>query len=76
VETIGIQKPGALSHHSSVVLGDKMYLYGGSGPRNKQQEVEPPSLWGLDLKTFRWEVLNPRGELPSIRDDHSATIYD
>lgn len=76
VETIGIQKPGALSHHSSVVLGDKMYLYGGSGPRNKQSEVEPPSLWVLDLKTFKWDVLIPRGDVPTIRDDHSAVIYE
>ena len=53
-----------------------MYLYGGSGPRNKQSEVEPPSLWALDMKNYRWEVISSRGEVPSSRDDHSAVIYD
>jgi N-acetylneuraminic acid mutarotase len=76
VETLGVQKPGALSHHSSVVVGDRMYLYGGSGPRSKQSEQEPPALWALDLKTFRWEVVNGRGEMPAGRDDHSAVVHE
>ena len=29
-ETKGEHCPGALSHHTSVVYNDKMYLYGGS----------------------------------------------
>jgi hypothetical protein len=29
IETTG-KSPGALSYHSSVVIGDTMYLYGGS----------------------------------------------
>jgi hypothetical protein len=40
VDTIGMQKPGALSHHTSVVFGDKMYLYGGSGPRSKHMRSD------------------------------------
>lgn len=53
-----------------------MYLYGGSGPRSKQSDVEPPSLWSLDLKTFKWDVINGRGEMPLTRDDHSAVVHD
>lgn len=34
VDTVGgPQKPGPLAHHTSVVTGDKMFLFGGSGPR-------------------------------------------
>lgn len=34
VETVGGPlKPGPISHHTSVVSGDKMYLFGGSGPK-------------------------------------------
>ncbi len=56
-----------------------MYLYGGSGPKTKSMqysETEPPSLWSIDLKTFRWEAHVPRGEVPPTRDDHSAVVYD
>lgn len=77
IETQGAQKPGPLSHHSSVVVGDKMYLYGGSGPRSKaQMELDMPTLWSLDLKSYRWEALIARGEVPLGRDDHTAVVYD
>jgi len=34
VDTLGAPlKPGPLAHHTSVVYGDKMYMFGGSGPR-------------------------------------------
>ncbi len=35
IETNGPAKPGPLTHHSSVVFGDKMYMFGGSGPRTQ-----------------------------------------
>jgi hypothetical protein len=30
IDTTGRENPGALSHHTAVVFGDKMYLFGGS----------------------------------------------
>ena len=30
LETQGPHKPGPIAHHSSVMYGDKMYLFGGS----------------------------------------------
>lgn len=60
VDTLGLAKPGALSHHTSVVHGDKMYLFGGSGPRTQamiMSGLQTPALWSLDLKNFRWEAM-------------------
>jgi hypothetical protein len=71
VETVGAQKPGGLAHHTAVVCGDKMYLFGGSGPRSNS---EVP-LWQLDLGKMRWDPVSPRSEQnPLTRDDHSAVV--
>lgn len=35
IETNGPSKPGPLAHHSSVVYEDKMYMFGGSGPKTQ-----------------------------------------
>ena len=57
-----------------------MYLFGGSGPKTQamlmSSESEAISFWALDLKTFKWEAINVRGESPSSLDDHTALIYD
>lgn len=51
-----------------------MYLYGGSGP-NTLSDTPAPSLWTLDLKTYKWEIVVPKGAVqPPIRDDHTAVI--
>jgi hypothetical protein len=50
MDTVG-PNPGAISHHSSIVFGDKMYLFGGS----KSTGLENKNFYGLDLKSFRWE---------------------
>ena len=71
---MGKERPGALSHHTSVVLHDKMYLFGGSGPRTPNADSH--ALWALDLKTLRWEAVSPRGDLPQTRDEHTAVIYE
>jgi Rab9 effector protein with kelch motifs len=77
VEPQGKERPGPLSHHTSVLYGDRMYLFGGSGPRSKAlTDVAPPALWSLDLKTLRWEVVSSRGEVPITRDDHTAVLYE
>jgi hypothetical protein len=36
IETSGREIPGALSHHTSVVFGEKMYLFGGSKENGKE----------------------------------------
>lgn len=65
-----MQKPGSIAHHTAVVAGDKMYLFGGSGPRSS--ELSTP-LWALDLTKLRWEPIVARSEVnPLTRDDHSA----
>lgn len=77
IEPQGKERPGPLSHHTSVVVNDKMYLFGGSGPRSKGQgDASPHPLWSLDMKSLRWEQVVSRGELPQTRDDHSAVLYD
>ena len=85
VDTLGAPlKPGPLAHHTSVVYGEKMYLFGGSGPRVAGQTLPDgtvPSTWALDLRTMRWEAIIPRGnsspeDQPQTRDDHIAVNYN
>jgi hypothetical protein len=49
VELKGRIKLGPIAHHSSVVYGDKMYLFGGSN-----LETENKRFLQLDLRTFEW----------------------
>ena len=30
----------------------------------------------LDLKSFKWDLVNARGDLPPSRDDHTAVFYE
>lgn len=66
--------PGHLAHHSSVVFGDKMYLYGGSN-----LEQENMKFLSLDLNSYRWENIkirsnNYKDNLFAPRDEHTAVI--
>lgn len=54
IETSESKAPGSISHHSSVVVGDKMFLYGGSN----ENGVENKHLFSLDLKSYKWEIIN------------------
>ena len=60
-----------MAHHTSVVFGDKMYLFGGSN-----LEVENTKFYSLDLNTFKWDLIKSRGELPITRDEHTANLND
>lgn len=71
IPTKGDEKPGCLAHHSSVVFGDKMFLFGGSN-----LETENRKFFSLDLGQFKWEVVKSRGDLPLTRDEHSAVVND
>ena len=83
VDTVGGPlKPGPLAHHTSVVAGDKMYLFGGSGPRVSGQSLPDgtvPVTWSFDLRTMKWEPIIPTGppeDQPLTRDDHTAVNFN
>ena len=71
IQTKGDDKPGCLAHHTSVVFGDKMYLFGGSN-----LESENRKFFSLDLNHFRWDVVKSRGDLPITRDEHTCAVYE
>ncbi|KAJ5069060.1 hypothetical protein M0811_11960 [Anaeramoeba ignava] len=54
--------------HSSAILDNKMYIFGGY--EINYEEFGPPLLneiWELDLKEKKWIEINAQGELPSSR---------
>jgi hypothetical protein len=67
VSTTGA-KPGPLSHHQAVLLGDDMYIFGGM---NADGDCSS-ELYSLNLTSFEWKVVQAEGDnLPEGRDDHS-----
>lgn len=48
-----------------------MFLFGGS-----TSTKENKNFYSLDLKTWKWEVLKPRGEDPLTRDEHTSNLYE
>lgn len=67
LETTGA-KPGFLSHHRSVLIGEEMYIFGGM----KSDIENNCDLFSLNMKTLQWKVIQPEGdEKPEGRDDHS-----
>ena len=46
-------KPGPISHHTTTVFNDRIYLFGGS----KSNGAENPNFYSLDLRSFRWEII-------------------
>jgi hypothetical protein len=54
VETTGKDIPGPLSHHTSAVYGDKMFLFGGSSSNGEENK----HMYALDLKFQKWEIIN------------------
>ena len=82
IDTSG-PNPGAISHHTSVVFNERMYLFGGS----KANGDENTKFFSLDIKSFRWEIIQSvsyynvvtnlqRGQVPETRDEHTAIIYE
>ncbi len=53
VKTSGTKVPGAISHHSGVVHGDKLYVFGGSKDSGDSNDV----MYTLDLVRYRWDVI-------------------
>jgi N-acetylneuraminic acid mutarotase len=65
-------RPGQVAHHTSIVFGDKMFLFGGSN-----LETENKKFFSLDLNQFKWEIVKVRGDgVPDSRDEHSACFYE
>lgn len=71
IPTKGDEKPGPLAHHTSVIYGDKMFLFGGSN-----LEAENRKFFSLDMNHFRWDLVKSRGDLPLTRDEHTSVIYE
>jgi hypothetical protein len=66
-------KPGALSHHRGLVIGDDMYVFGGMLSNGENNQV----LYCLNLKSFEWRVLHLESDnaCPG-RDDHSMAVSE
>ena len=56
------QSPGPITNHTSVVIGDMMYLYG---------ETEG-KLYSLNLATFEWKIVKTSGDDPGSLSEHTA----
>ena len=65
------QGPGAVGHHTSVVYGPDMYLFGGSNSR-----TENKGFYKLNCLTNTWELIQKvkSGSELSSRDGHSACM--
>lgn len=49
-------KPKPVSNHTSVMHGDKMYLFGGiTGAFDSNEQF-----FTLDLNSYKWELLDPK----------------
>ena len=62
--------PGKLAHHSSVVIGDTMYLFGGSSQSHENSQV-----YALNMVTYEWRLLKATGEDPGTLDEHTAVPF-
>ena len=71
IETGKKDNPGRVSHQSSVIWLDKMFMFGGCAIGD-----EPKGLYSLDLKSFKWECINSRGDVPFNRDEHTAVMFE
>jgi hypothetical protein len=48
-----------------------MYLFGGSN-----LESENKKFYTLDMNSLKWDLVKPKGEHVSSRDEHTAVIYE
>ena len=63
--------PGPIAHHSTVVYGKNMYLFGGSNGTQDNKKF-----YKLDLNTFTWDILEEfkKNSLIQSRDSHTAVV--
>lgn len=64
--------PGAVGHHSSVVFGNDMYLFGGSNSRSENK-----GFFKLNCLNQSWELVGKTKSDNAFasRDGHSATLF-
>jgi fibrillarin-like rRNA methylase len=48
-----------------------MYLFGGSS-----RYQDESYFYSLDMKNLKWEPIRSKGDVPLIRDEHTAVIYE
>ncbi|GAB6022105.1 kelch domain-containing protein 3 [Chamberlinius hualienensis] len=70
VVVVSGRPPGARDGHSTCIIGDKLYIFGGYEEDLNQFSQET---FALNLTTFTWINLKVRGIPPRRRDFHSAS---
>ena len=73
---LGLPRPGtiappALACCTSVVDGERLYVFGGLGPSGLSD-----ALWRFDVSVAAWSLIEPSGDAPAGRAAHSAVLYD
>jgi len=68
-------RPPAISHHTSLVYQNKMFLFGGS-----TRDQENTNFYQLDLTKNQWQVVKAKAlhgdqtNFPKTRDEHSCVL--
>ena len=62
--------PAIRDSHSAVLLGNYMYVYGGSDGVSKRND----EFYRFDLNSSTWEVINAEGDVPPGREGHIAHV--
>jgi hypothetical protein len=70
IEAAG-ELPIPRASHSAVVNADGMYVFGGNG----EDGTKFADMWKMDLLTWEWVRISPKGDLPEGRSGHSACSY-
>lgn len=58
--------------HSACIHGDSMILFGGAKSVNSNFNT----VHSLNLKTWKWDLLNNFGQVPSPRCKHSCSVHE
>ncbi|VEN50923.1 unnamed protein product [Callosobruchus maculatus] len=74
------EEPSMRDFHTTVCIGDRMYMFGGRGTLPSQWYMPPQErycnqLWYLDLNNFVWHKVPVSGHVPPGRRSHSAFVY-
>ena len=56
------KRPDAISHHTSVVYGERMYMFGGS----KASGQENSAFFALNIEKVTWQMIVPVSNITII----------